>query len=187
MLLLIGLITELVSAYLIQIKGTGNAEVSNVYALLEWLLVCWQFRRWGFLRGRPLVIYSLLLLPCLVWIAENVILGQINNFPPYFRILYDALIVLFSVSKINFMITHDDRRLLGRPDFLICIGFIIYFVYEIVYEWAFQYSSAQPRSAGDIYITKRIISLFGYINALTNIIFAIAFLRIPATKRFTLW
>ncbi|HXB33470.1 MAG TPA: hypothetical protein VNV35_08615 [Puia sp.] len=180
-LLLIGLATELASAYLIH-KGTSNAEVSNVYALMEWILIFWQFRAWGFLRTRPLLVYTVLVLPCLVWITENLILGQMSNFSPYFRILYGALVVLFSVNKINFMITHDNRNLLGHPEFLICIGFIIYFIYDIVYEWAYQSSST-----GETYITTRIISLFGYINALTNIIFAIAFLRIPPPKKLTLW
>jgi hypothetical protein len=82
------------------------------------------------------------------------------------------------------MITHDNRRLLGHPDFLICIGFIIYFIYDIVYEWAYQSNSS---GQGSTEITTRIIHLFGYINALTNTIFAIAFLRIPAPKKFKLW
>jgi hypothetical protein len=180
-LLLVGLATELASAYLIH-KTISNAEVSNVYALLEWILIFWQFRAWGSLRARPLLAYTVLVLPCLVWITENLIIGQMSNFSPYFRILYGALVVLFSVNKINFMITHDNRNLLGHPEFLICIGFIIYFIYDIVYEWAYQSSST-----GETYITTRIISLFGYINALTNIIFAIAFLRIPPPKKLTLW
>jgi hypothetical protein len=82
------------------------------------------------------------------------------------------------------MITHDNRKLLGHPEFLICIGFIIYFIYDIVYEWAYQSSSSNMT---EITITNTIIDLFGYINALTNIIFAIAFLRIPDPKKFKLW
>jgi hypothetical protein len=105
-----------------------------------------------------------------------------TNFSPYFRIFAGFSIVLFSVNKINFMITHDNRKLLGHPDFLICIGFIIYFIYDIVYEWAYQSSRS-----GATQITTTIIFLFGYINALTNIIFAIAFLRIPSPKKYTLW
>jgi hypothetical protein len=179
---LAGLVSDSLSHYLIYERKISNAGVSDVYALLEWILIFWQFRVWGFFKARNELAYIILAIPCAVWAAENLILGRMINFSPYFRILYGALVVLFSVNKINFMITHDNRKLLGHPEFLICIGFIIYFVYDIVYEWAYQTSST-----GETYITTRIISLFGYINALTNIIFAIAFLRIPPPKKLTLW
>jgi hypothetical protein len=79
------------------------------------------------------------------------------------------------------MITHDNRNLLRHPGFLICIGLIIYFIYKIIYEWAYQTSLF-----GTTEITSRIILSFGYINALTNIIFAFALLKIPAREVFTL-
>ena len=178
---LAGLLTEAISDYLAYFK-ISNAEISNTYALLEWIFVFWQFRVWGFFRTRKEIAWVILAAPCIVWVAENLILGKMINFSPYFRIFACFIIVLLSVNKINFMITHDDRKLLGHPDFLICIGFIIYFVYDIVYEWAYQSSRS-----GATQVTSTIIFLFGYINALTNIIFAIAFLRIPSPKKFKLW
>ena len=181
LMFLTGLATEIIAAYLAWYKK-NNADVYNTYALLEWIFIFWQFRAWGFFRLRREIAWAILALPCLIWVAENLIFGKMDNFSPYFRIFACFNIVLFSVNKINFMITHDNRKLLGHPDFLICIGFIIYFIYDIVYEWAYQSSI---NGATDI--TSTIIFLFGYINALTNIIFAIAFLRIPSPKKFKLW
>ena len=178
---LAGLASEAASDYLVQYK-ISNAPIANSYALLEWILIFWQFRIWGFFEKTKGIGYAILLAPCIVWIAENLVFGEMINFSPYFRIFACFNIVLFSVNKINFMITHDNRRLLGHPEFLFCIGFIIYFIYDIVYEWAYQSSRS-----GETQITLTIIHLFGYINALTNIIFAIAFLRIPAPKKFNLW
>jgi hypothetical protein len=178
---LAGLATEIIAAYLANFRR-NNAVVYNTYALLEWILIFWQFRVWGFFHVRKEIVYTILAIPCLLWIAENLIFGKMDNFSPYFRIFACFNIVLFSVNKINFMITHENRKLLGHPEFLICIGFIIYFIYDIVYEWAYQ-SSVH----GATEITSDIILLFGYINALTNIIFAIAFLRIPSPKKLTLW
>jgi len=180
--LLAGLATELLSRYVMHVKKASNADVVNVDALLEWLLLFWQFRVWGFFRTRKYMSYTVLFLPCVVWIAENLILGHMSDFSPFFRIFYCFLVVLLSVNKINFMITHNNRGLLGHPDLLICIGFIIYFIYDIIYEWAYQSSSTGATDN----ITSIIISSFGYINALTNIIFAIALLRIPAPEKFTL-
>ena len=159
----------------------SNAIPNNIYALIEWLLIAWQFHKWGLLQTRKKVFYVLVLFVSLIWVTEDLVLREITIYPPYFTVFYCFLIVLFSVNKINFMITHDDRNLLRHPEFLICIGFIIYFIYKIVYEWAYQSSLY-----GATDITTTIISLFGYINALTNIIFSIALLRIPAPEKFTL-
>lgn len=176
-----GLVTEIMGDY-VAYFSKNNAGIMNTYALLEWVIIFWQFRVWGSFRGRKDIAWLIFIAPCVVWVAENLVFGKMDYFSPYFRIVAGFIIVLFSVNKINFMITHDNRKLLGHPDFLICIGFIIYFIYDIVYEWAYQSSI---KSATEI--TSTIIFLFGYVNALANIIFAIAFLRIPASKEIRLW
>jgi hypothetical protein len=181
MLVVAGVVTELINGYVVYVTHNSNAIVSNTYILLEWILILWQFRVWGFLSARNNVYYAVLAVTCSIWITENLVLGHLGEFSPYFRFLYSFFIVLLSVNKINFMITHDNRNLLGHPGFLICIAFIIYFIYKIIYEWAYQSSLF-----GATEITTKIIMLDGYINALTNIIFAVAFLKIPAPEKFTL-
>jgi len=159
----------------------SNAIPNNIYALIEWLLIAWQFHKWGLLQTRKKVFYVLVLFVSLIWVTEDLVLREITIYPPYFTVFYSFLIVLFCVNKINFMITHDDRKLYGNPIFLICIGFIIFFIYRIVYEWAYQTSLY-----GTTGITDNIIMLFSYVNALVNVIFAIALLRIPHPQKFTL-
>ena len=180
-LMVLGVVEEAVSSYLIKVKHHSNAIPNNLFALAESLLILWQFHEWGLWRANKRIFYGLITLFCLVWLVEDVVLEHIHEFPPYFMFLYSFLSVLLSVNKINFMITHDNRKLLQRPDFLICIGLIIYFVYKILYEWAYQVSLL-----GETYITINIVKLFSYINALTNIIFAIAFLLMPAPQKFKL-
>jgi hypothetical protein len=181
-LIVVAVLTEAINGYLIKIQHHSNAIPSNIYALIECILIAWQFHVWGLLRTKKLLFYGLLLAFAGVWVYEDLILGNITGFPPYFRFLYSFLTVLLSVNTINFMITHDNRNLLRHPDFLICIGFIIFFIYKIIYEWAYQASLFGQSS-----ITTNIIMSFGYINAGTNIIFAIAFLMIPARQKFTLY
>lgn len=180
-LIVVAVITEAINGYLIKVHHHSNAIPTNIYALTECMLIAWQFHVWGLLQSRKPIFYGLLVVFFLIWVYEDLVLGNITGFPPYFRFLYSFLTVLFSVNKINFMITHDNRNLLRRPDFLICIGLIIFFIYKILYEWAYQASLF-----GQSGITSNIIISFGYINALTNIIFAIAFLLIPARQKFTL-
>ncbi|HLZ87865.1 MAG TPA: hypothetical protein VKQ52_11510 [Puia sp.] len=180
-LILLGAIMELVSGFLIKVLHAHNIVPINIFILIEWLLIALQFHAWGLLRGRKPLFYALLAVPTLVWVTEYLIFGQIFNFAPYFQVLYCFLIVLFSVNTINFMITHDYRNLFGNTTFLICIGFIIYFIYRIVFQWAYQTSLT-----GATETSTFIIMLFGYVNALTNIIFGIALLRIPPPQKFTL-
>jgi len=180
LLLIIGLLTEVASFITIKLQGT-NLVVVNIYVALEWIFIAWQFRVWGTLRQKKNLYYVLLILPILFWIVENLVLGNINHLVPYFRFLYFLLIVLLSINKINFMITHESRNLFRNPRFLICIGFIVYFVYMIVYFWAYHVSLFEKSD-----ISNHIIFLMAYVNAFSNIIYAIAFLLIPAPQKFTL-
>lgn len=180
-LIVLAVAAEIVDFYFIKVRHHSNAVPNNIYALLESILIVWQFHVWGLLRTRKSGVYILIAFLVLVWITEDLVFGHLWEFPPYFYFTYSFLTVLLSVNKINYMITHDNRNLLKRPDFLICIGLIIFFIYKIIYEWAYQVSLYDST-----HITSTIIALFAYINALTNIIFAVAFLLIPAPQKFTL-
>ncbi len=180
-LLCIGFLTEVISFILIQGYGTPNTIPNNIYALLEWTLIACQFHNWGFLRQKKKWFYALLVFATLLWATENLVFRMITHYSPYFLFFYFFVIVLLSINKINYMITHDNRNLFRNPKFLICIGFIIYFIYMIVYYWAFEVSLF-----GKPEISSSIAFLMSYVNVLTNIIYAIAFLMIPAPQKFTL-
>jgi hypothetical protein len=182
-LLIIGFLTEVISFILIKQFHRSNAIPTNLYTAVEACLIFTQFHVWGLLRNRNGLFYGLLLVTLLGWATENLFFGKITEFSPYFRIFYSFFIVLLSVNKINYMITHDNRNLFRNPKFLICIGFIIFFIYMIIYRWAYQVSIT---SRSETHITDIIIFLMAYVNALTNGIFAIAFLLIPARVRFKL-
>ena len=183
LLLVIGLITEYISFLLIRYANHGhgsNAVPTNLFVLVEWLLLTYQFHSWGFLRKRKTVFYILTSVPVFIWIIENIILGKIVVFSPYFRILYAFLITLISITEINYRITHDNKNVFRNPKFIICIGLILFFVYQILYEWAYQLSLM----AAPMGFTTTVISLFAYIDAITNIIFGIAFLVGHEEKEF---
>jgi len=185
-LLWIGFVTEVISFVLIKGFHAYNAIPINIYTLLEWTLIAWQFHVWGFLKQRPRIFYGFLGLATLFWITVNLVYGQITAFSPYFRIFYYCTIVLLSIRTINFMITHENRNLFRNPRFLICIGFIIYFFYMILYYWASTVSNTNNHTVTTTVTMTRIFYLMAYINALTNAIYAIALLLLPARVKFTL-
>jgi len=176
-----GFLTEIISFISIRWIWKSNAIPSNIDALLELSIIIWQFYIWHPTKQRRWVFYSIWIICALCWVTENIAFGKITTFSPYFRFLAAFVIVLLSVNKINFMITHDNRNLFRSPAFLICIGFIIYFIYKILYEWSFQVSMDSSTE-----IARTIVFWMAYINVLTNIIYAIALLLIPAPQKFTL-
>src|SRR5579862_9015335 len=76
-LIILGVCTELLSRYLImQVPHVHNAVSSNTFVLLEWLLICWQFKVWGVLAKRE-VFYAILLFPVAIWMTENLVFWHI--------------------------------------------------------------------------------------------------------------
>ncbi|HTQ28405.1 MAG TPA: hypothetical protein VMI35_09765 [Puia sp.] len=180
--LVCGLATEIVSFILIHGYHAHNAVPTNIFVLLEWVLLAYQFHTWGFLKKQKRIFRLLVAIPVLVWIIENIVFWKIGEFSPYFRVLYAFLIALMAITEINYKITHDNINLFKNPPFIICVGLILFFVYQMLYEWSYQMSIAHESSQ----ITGVINALFAYINAITNIIFGLGFLSIPVRRQFKL-
>jgi len=181
--LVAGLLQEVASFIIISKQEfSSNAIPSNIFIIVEWVLLAYQFHIWGFLKNRKKLFYLLLGATSLIWVIENLVFGKIVVFSPYFRILYSFMLTLLSITEINYKITHDNKNLFRNPRFLICIGFILFFVYQILYEWSYQVSLVHEPGQ----FTTTIISLFTYMDALTNIIFGIAFLVAPRDQKFNL-
>jgi hypothetical protein len=175
-LIILGTLAELAS-YVSKKLYQTNAVVSNIYSLLECMLILYQFYRWR-LYNKPHTWY--LILPALLlltWITENLVFMYITQFGPVFRVSYAFVIVMLSINEINYLITHENRQLFKNARFLICLGFIIFFLYQILFEGAFLMADSNPQ------ISKRISALSSYINMLVNLIYAVAMLLIPE-KRF---
>ncbi|HYF31469.1 MAG TPA: hypothetical protein VD993_10155 [Chitinophagaceae bacterium] len=176
-LIALGALTEFASSFSIRRFNT-NAEVTNVFLLLECMLILYQFYRWRFYI-KPKQWYWIVPAIFLVgWIVQNLVFSKFSEFSPFFHVAYSFVVVMLSINEINYLITHENRQLFRNARFLICLGFIIFFIYQILYEGSYYISSTEKRSA----IAKTITSYAAYINVLTNIIFAVAIWFIPEKK-----
>ena len=114
-----------------------------------------------------------------MWVMCNLVFFHLNDFIfPFYRILYPFVVVLLSVNEINLMITHDSRNLYKNARFVICLGFIIFFLYQILYEGAFLVSGTHQTEG----VNYEIISLFNYVNAFVNGVYLIAAFLVPRKK-----
>lgn len=173
-LMIIGAVTEFVNYYG-GIKGKDNNITLNVYSLLEWTFIIAQFYYWRY-YSHTRRWYPYIGIVCLVlWFIEIFYLSNIREIGVIFRLASAFLIVTLSINEINYIIINESRELLKNARFLICTGFLIYFLYQLLLE-GFIYITADEK---DNTTANQIIELSFYINAFVNVIYGIAVWFIP--------
>jgi hypothetical protein len=126
----------------------------------------------------PKILLSFLLA---VWTLDNLILHKIDSTNSFFRIIYSSLTALLSIQLINNHIITYRTNIFKEPSFLISIVFILNFSYRSVLESIFLFDL--PISNGVYFYT---MSIFVFLNLISNIFYSIAILCIQAKQRFTL-
>ncbi|KAA2239487.1 hypothetical protein F0L74_25125 [Chitinophaga agrisoli] len=179
LLLLMAFTSEVISFICIHYLETDNAITLNFYVLIECVILLFQFRAWGFLRRKPRLFLFLMVILVIIWIVENLVFYKIETYSPFFKGAYSFVIVLLSINEINYMIVQDNRQPFWNAKFLICLGFIIYFIYQIILEAS--YYVLETDNA--LVVATKIVSMFGYINAFVNLLYGVATLLIPDKKK----
>ena len=179
LLLTIAFVNEVTSIVLLQ---TGNSNVINfnVFELVESFLLTWQFLKWGLFEKRRVLYFVVQCLFGCLWIGENFV-TSFQFFDSYFIIIHSFAFVMMAISMINGIVLKESLSLLKQPVFLICMGLIIYYNYAVLVEafWVFGlYHSKVFRLA--------IYEILAYVNLVTNLIFAFAFLWIPMRVQYIL-
>lgn len=174
-LLFIGLINELI-CYLIYYPAS-NAVPVNLYYIAEALLLTWQFHLWkNILKPR----WAFLLLSgflSAIWVAENILFGQLTEFSPVFQVVYSIIMILLAVNQLNWLITNEHGIITRNPIFLICTAIIIFFSYKVLAEIFYFY-------AHDNVMKSNIFVIESYLNVGYNVLLTIAILCIPRKKTF---
>ncbi|SFF03046.1 hypothetical protein SAMN05518672_114124 [Chitinophaga sp. CF118] len=178
LLLALAFISETISYICIKELDTSNAVPFNLYGLAESMVILYQFYIWGFLKRKRVLFIGLVGGLASLWITENLVFNKIEAFSPMFRVAYAFIVVLLSINEINFMIVRDNKNLLKNSRFLVCLGFITFFIYQIIYEAS--YFVGTDSSA----VPLKIIFMFNYINGFVNLIYAIAVLYIPVKEEY---
>lgn len=174
-LLAIALLSEIMSRVSIKLFDS-NTVVIGIYSIVECLLLLLLFHRWRPYSTTKTIVGVLAIVLVSVWLIENIVLWRIvSAFSPVFRICYSFVIVMLSVNEINYLITHQNRNLLRNARFILCIGFLIYFLYQILLEGAYYISTTKNPPE----ITNNIFSLQVYVNAFCNLVYLLGVLLIP--------
>lgn len=176
----LGLLNEILS-YILSRVFHSNAINNNIYVLLESFLITWQFHEWKLFSRLKSLYIVLLCIFSATWIVENFIISKISYFSSYFRILYSFVIVLMSISLLNFLLVRERKSLLLNPVFLICATFVVYYTYKVLVEafWVYGLNSSKE-------FRVQIYEIFVFINLFSNLTYTLAVLWMPTKQRFTL-
>ena len=115
-------------------NGYPNILNSNIYSLLESFLLLLFFHGLNSFRGYKWLVISLSCLYILTWFWDNLYLNKFGSqFNLNFIIVYAIPVVLLSVNTINKLLM-KERNILRNPVFLICIGLLIFFTFNVIIE-----------------------------------------------------
>ncbi len=171
---------EVLSYFLIQ-NGKFNVLNSNIYCLLESLLLLWFFRNIGNFKKYKNLPYLLGTIFIIAWVIENFFINSIDkDYTSWFILIYSFPVVLMSINAINLLL-FKEKELLTNPLFLICIGFIVFFTYRIVVEVFWMYGLLASSN-----FAVRVYHILSFVNLLSNLIYALAILWMKKKHAFTL-
>jgi hypothetical protein len=178
-LIWIGIFNETFSHYADE-KWHTNAVNFNIYSLVEFILIMWQFKKWKAFANKK--VYAVITgVALLFWVGENFLFGTITSFNSYFIIGGSLCIALTSIRMINVLVLRERDLLFKNATFLICIGFVSYYTYASIVEAFWVYGLSESYE-----FTLRVQDILLYINLFANLVYAIAVLWIPTRPRFIL-
>jgi len=178
-LIWIGCVAEIMNMYFAYMYH-NNLVVGAVYRLFECLFLLWFFTKLGIFKNQRKFFYLLLVVFILIWLADNFLSSHFNStLTFYFDIVYALVIVLLSISAINDLL-FTERTLLKNPTFLICVGLIIFFTYQIIQRMFGLYGLREG-----VEFRRGVQRIMIVINFLTNLIYAYAVLWMRKKRPFT--
>ena len=179
-LLWIGFAHEIVSFFIAK-AGYSNALTYNVFTLAEALLISFQFYKWGLFEQHQTLYSLLLFLFAAGWLTEFIMRDGFQHYLSYFIVVYATAIVFMAIHMLSNVLFQEPGPVIFQPEFLICMGLLVYFTNSILVEIFWLYGLNRSSV-----FRLRIYEIFGYINLFTNLVFAFATLWIPMKRQYIL-
>ncbi len=177
-LLTLGLSNEMLSSFLIY-NGYSNAVNTNIFLLLEVLLILWQFKRWGLYDEYLFLVKYIVTALMLCWFFVYRKPEHLFQFFPLFRYVASGLIVIMSMLMIIKLTFTYNSKLLRCSMFLICTSFCIYYSIAVLVEVFLQIDAEISGEFKDAVFRSGSV-----VNVVCNMIYLIAVLWMPLKPRF---
>ena len=174
----LGVLNETLSLIFIFTVGS-NTFNSNIFVLLECLLILYQFYRWNDNGIKKYAILALIALG--IWIADNLVLNSITDNNSLFRAFYSFLVVFFSIDQVNKLIIYERGPLLKNSMFIICITFLLYYGFKAFVESYNMFHLGLSKT-----LLRDLWIILYFVNGIANLLYALAVLWIPTKVKFIL-
>jgi hypothetical protein len=142
-------------------------SIINIYILFELVLFLFQFKKWGLFK-KKFNFYVLIFLSMLVWLYTGICISDIGIRNTYFRLFYSFILVLIATDFVN-KIAFERIKLMKDYRFIICIGFIIFYFYNIIIE-----SFCLTKLGFSSQFIYNIFNIKSYLNAFVNLLYFVA-------------
>lgn len=161
--------------------GVNAVMVTNVFNLLESLLLLWQFKKWRLFQNDEKLYVVLQYLFVISWVVDLYFISGFRGYNICSQVLYAFTIVFMSENMINRLLIKVRKNLLMHPIFIICSGFFIFFTLLVVANifWVFGLRS-------DAYFHFNIDYILLLTNLFCNLIYIVAILWMPRKQAFSL-
>jgi len=158
-----------------------NVISSNIYSLLESLLLIIFFLKLGAFGKFRRMANVLMIFFIIVWTVDNFIITEFGSkYDSYFIVFYAPPVVMLGVNSINNLIIRE-KEIVKNPAFLISIALVIYYTYRVIIEVFFIYGLKLSDN-----VTTKIYDIHSWINLLCNLIYAFAILWMRKKQAYTL-
>lgn len=174
-LVLVGLSNELLSlnnAY----TSHSNAINSNIFVLLEFLLISILFSKLHSGLSKTFILTILLLGIC-IWITDNFIICSLSTNNSLFRMIASLLIVYLSIDKINQLIFFSRLSSLMNIDLWLALGFLLFHTYKTFVESFHIFPMPLGRN-----FYETLWFIMNIINVFSNLLFTFAILCLPKKR-----
>ncbi len=175
----VSLLVEIIVFVLLlkDLKG-ATSVVYNVFSIFELYSFIWLFHNWGLFKFSRRIVYMLMSLAIIIYIATMPIRGwlKINYLA---RIIDSLLLIVLSITAFNKIVINERKMIFKNAKFWICVGVIIYYTYFILVNT--QYLSFLNIGLNPDFVTK-VFGINAYANALVNLLYAVALVWVPRKK-----
>ena len=177
-LIWLGLANESLSIAMVFSAGSNTVN-ANLFVLAEFLLLLLQFFSWN--TGSRRNYFLAAALGIAVWITDNLVLNTLSQNNSLFRAFYSFVVLLFAINQISKIVTHNRRNLLKDAVFIICITFLFYYGCKCYIETMNAFHLGLSRL-----VLWNLWIIMYFVNAISNILYALAILCIPTRQEFIL-
>jgi hypothetical protein len=176
LLIIIGSIFEILG-FIGDFADADSSAFGNIYVVIELLLILWAYQKMKVtFSHKVLMVFGLSGLK--LWIVDNFMLHSLHSNNSLFRMVAALIIVFIVIDKLHLLLLYNRKPELRDPQFIISMGFLLYFVYKTFVEAFHLFPVPHQRT-----FYRMLWMILNVINIITNIILALGILCIrPKTK-----